>query len=41
MIVAEYQVELFWVGLAFNAAGLSYVLWQVWAAQEAFRESHA
>ena len=41
MIVAEYQVELFWVGLAFNAVGLSYVLWQVWAAQEAFRESHA
>lgn len=41
MIVAEYQVELFWVGLAFNAAGLSYVLWQVWAAREALRESHA
>ena len=41
MIVAEYQVELFWVGLVFNAAGLSYVLWQVWAAQEAFRERHA
>ena len=40
-IVAQYQVELFWVGLAFNAAGLSYVGWQVWTAQEAFRESHA
>lgn len=24
-VVAEYQVELFWVGLAFNAAGLLYV----------------
>lgn len=24
-IVAEYQVELFWVGLAFNAAGILYV----------------
>lgn len=24
-VVAEYQVELFWVGLAFNAAGLVYV----------------
>ena len=41
MIVAEYQIELFWIGLAFNAAGFSYVLWQVWAAQVAFRESHA
>jgi Cu+-exporting ATPase len=41
MIVAENQIELFWIGLAFNAAGFSYVLWQVWAAQVAFRESHA
>src|SRR5574340_897030 len=24
-VVAEYQVELFWVGLAFNAAGIFYV----------------
>jgi len=24
-IVAEYQVELFWLGLAFNAAGILYV----------------
>ena len=40
-VVAQYQVEFFWLGLAFNAAGLSYVLWQVWAAKEAFRESHA
>ncbi len=24
-IVAEYQVELFWVGLAFNTAGIFYV----------------
>jgi Cu+-exporting ATPase len=24
-VVAEYQVELFWVGLAFNAAGILYV----------------
>lgn len=24
-VVAEYQTELFWVGLAFNAAGLVYV----------------
>jgi len=24
-IVAEYQIELFWLGLAFNAAGIMYV----------------
>ena len=24
-VVAEYQVELFWLGLAFNAAGIVYV----------------
>lgn len=24
-VVAEYQIELFWLGLAFNAAGLLYV----------------
>jgi len=24
-VVAEYQVGLFWVGLAFNAAGILYV----------------
>lgn len=28
-VVAEYQVELFWVGLAFNAAGLLYVMSKV------------
>jgi Cu+-exporting ATPase len=25
VVVAEYQVELFWVGLAFNAAGIIYI----------------
>ena len=25
-IVAQYQIELFWVGLAFNAAGILYIL---------------
>ncbi len=25
-VVAQYQVELFWVGLAFNAAGIAYVV---------------
>ena len=39
--VAEYQIGLFWVGLAFNAAGLTYVLWQVIAAKHAFREKLA
>jgi Cu+-exporting ATPase len=38
--IAEYQIGFFWVGLAFNAAGLAYILWQVIAAKEAFRESH-
>ncbi len=28
-IVAEYQVELFWLGLAFNAAGVIYILSKV------------
>lgn len=28
-VVAEYQVELFWVGLAFNAAGVMYILSKV------------
>ena len=28
-VVAEYQVELFWLGLAFNAAGVSYILSKV------------
>jgi Cu+-exporting ATPase len=40
-VVAEYQIGLFWAGLAFSAAGLTYIIWQVVAAKEAFRESHA
>ena len=28
-VVAEYQIELFWLGLAFNAAGLLYVMSKV------------
>ena len=28
-VVAEYQIELFWVGLAFNAAGILYVALKV------------
>jgi P-type Cu+ transporter len=40
-VVAQYQVEFFWLGLAFNIAGLLYVLRQVLAAKEAYKESHA
>lgn len=40
-VIAEYQIALFWIGLAFNAAGLAYILWQVITAKEAFRGSHA
>jgi len=29
VVVAEYQVELFWIGLAFNAAGITYILSKV------------
>lgn len=28
-VVAEYQVELFWIGLAFSAAGIMYILSKV------------
>lgn len=31
-VVAEYQVELFWVGLAFNAAGILYIAPRVFKA---------
>lgn len=40
-LVAQYQIELFWVGLAFNAAGIVYVVYQVHQAKRAFREMHA
>jgi Cu+-exporting ATPase len=35
-LVAQYQVELFWIGLAFNAAGLAYIGYQVCLARRAF-----
>lgn len=35
-VIAQYQVELFWIGLAFNAAGLVYIGRQVWLARRAF-----
>jgi len=31
-LAAQYQVELFWVGLAFNAAGIAYIATKVVAA---------
>jgi Cu+-exporting ATPase len=34
-MIAEYQIELFWVGLAFNAAGIAYVSSKVYAARRA------
>lgn len=40
-IIAEYQIGFFWLGLAFNGAGLAYMLWQVAAAREAFTERRA
>lgn len=38
---AQYQIQFFWVGLAFNAGGLGYIAWQVRAASRSLRESHA
>jgi Cu+-exporting ATPase len=32
---AQFQVELFWVGLAFNAAGIAYVGTNLWKATKA------
>lgn len=32
---AQFQVELFWVGLAFNAAGIGYVGTKLWRATRA------
>jgi Cu+-exporting ATPase len=40
-LVAQYQIQLFWVGLVFNAAGIVYVANQVYSAKRAFKEMHA
>lgn len=42
VLVAQYQVELFWVGLAFNLAGMLYVGRKVMAASRhmALMEGH-
>ncbi|HXF65207.1 MAG TPA: hypothetical protein VNK67_00720 [Burkholderiales bacterium] len=39
---AQYQVELFWAGLAFNAAGIAYIGHKLWkATKEHSRCAHA
>ena len=40
-IVTQYQVHLLWIGLIFNAAGVTYIAWQFSAAKRAFKEMHA
>jgi Cu+-exporting ATPase len=40
-LVAQYQIQLFWVGLAFNVAGIAYVTHQLYQAKRAFKEMHA
>jgi Cu+-exporting ATPase len=40
-LVAQYQVQLFWVGLAFNAAGLAYIGHRAWQAKHALVGRHA
>jgi len=40
-LVAQYQVELLWIGLAFNAAGLVYIGHRLWQAQHAYAERPA
>jgi P-type Cu+ transporter len=40
-MIAQYQIEFFWVGLAFNAAGLAYIASKVIAARAHMREMRA
>lgn len=40
-VIAQYQVELFWLGLAFNAAGLGYITSKVIAARTHLKEMYA
>ena len=40
-LVAQYQLELFWISLAFNAAGLFFIGYQVRMAKKALRGSEA
>ena len=41
-IATQYQVEFFWVGLAFNAAGIAYIGNKLWnATKEHAQCAHA
>ena len=40
-LIAQYQIQLFWVSVAFNAAGLAYIGRQVLLARRAFIGSPA
>ena len=39
-LITQYQVEIFWVGLAFNAAGLAYISRKVHVGRRHFLGSH-
>ncbi len=39
-VIAQYQVEIFWLGLAFNAAGLAYIGHKVYVGRLHFLGSH-
>ena len=41
-VAAQYQVEFFWVGIAFNAAGIAYIGGKLWnASREHAQCAHA
>ena len=40
-LITQYQVEIFWVGLAFNAAGLIYIGRKVYIGRRHFLGSYA
>jgi Cu+-exporting ATPase len=40
-LVAQYQVQLFWVGLAFNLAGMLYIGRKVWQASRHMKQMTA
>lgn len=40
-LAAQYQTELLWIGLAFNAAGLAFIGRQVWLGRKHFLGSPA
>ncbi len=39
-LIAQYQTELFWIGLTFNAAGIAFVGYQVYASRKALIGGH-